>query len=631
MRLTMKTVIASNAGISRGFGLLALICAAAALAQTPDAKPPQSPVPAAPASNEAPQPVATFKAATHLVTVEVVVRDHDGHPVPGLTGKDFQVFEEILPKKKQLPQKIDSVRFVSLADLKAGNQGRPQLPPGIYSNVLSAQKIPVPPTVLLVDGLNSETTALMQVHQQTARMLTSLPEDVPVAVFLMDRSLHLLQSFTTDPKLLREAAGKTLGGNSPGQQMDPLDDPDTLSATLEDVPANQLPPGALAALETFEQETYASTMDIRVRETLDSLRAIARYLAGYPGRKNLLWISSSFPIMLYPGGQEQRLYQDQIDETASALADAKVAVYPMDPGGVKTSSYFDASSRPRRVSDPRSMGQAIDREDTKRISSQESMQELAEQTGGRICVNNNDIADCVKTAVNDGSSYYELGYYPESGDWHGEFHRIVVKTVQSGVHLAYRSGYFATADASPVDSAKGQPTQADPRLQQAVCHDLLISTSIVLMARSLPTDQPDLAKFFLAIDTRALTFPPSEDGGHNLSITVAACSFDKTGKPLQYSQENVALKLTSPQFDSINAHHGVTHVLAIQPKPDTARVRLLVRDGFSGLMGSVEVPYESAAKTPATPAAAPNNNGRPRPSLNAPAPTPSVPAAPQSQ
>jgi VWFA-related protein len=262
------------------------------IASAQEAKPPQP--------NEPSQPVATFKAAARLVTVEVVVRDHDGHPVPGLTAKDFQVFEELLPKKKQLPQKITAVQFVSLADRKAGNQGRPSLPPGIYSNALSVQKIPVPPTVLLMDGLNSASSALMQMHQQTAHMLASLPEDVPVGVFLMDRNLHLLQSFTTDPRLLREAAGKTLAGNSPGQQLDPLDDPTALSATLEDVPANQLPPGALAALTEFEQETYASTMDIRVRETLDSLRAIARYLGGYPGRKNLLWVSSSFPSCSTP-------------------------------------------------------------------------------------------------------------------------------------------------------------------------------------------------------------------------------------------------------------------------------------------------------------------------------------------
>jgi VWFA-related protein len=615
MAAIMKTRLNSQGAFLSAACLFVLICAA----QSQDAKPPQA------AANEPSPPVTTFKVATHLVTVEVVVRDHDGHPVPGLSDKDFQVFEELLPKKKQLPQKITAVQFVSLEGMKAGNQGRPNLPPGIYSNALSVQKLPVPPTVLLMDGLNSATSAMMQVHQQTAHMLASLPDDVPVAVFLMDRNLHLLQSFTTEPKLLRGAAAKTLGGNSPGQEMDPLDDPNALSATLEDVPANQLPPGALAALQEFEKETYASTMDIRVRETLDSLRAIARYLGGYPGRKNLLWISSSFPIMLYPGSTEQRMYGDQIDEVANALADAKVAVYPMDPSGVKTSAYFDASSRPRRPGDPTSMGKTLGREETNRISSQDSMKELAEQTGGRICLNNNDIADCVKTAVNDGSSYYELGYYPEAGDWHGEFHRIVVKTTQPGVHLAYRAGYYARSEAIPAEVEKGKPEQADLGLQRAACHDLLISTSIVLMARALPVDQPERSKYFVAIDTGSLTLPAADGGGHNISLTVAACSFDKTGTPLQYLQENVGTKLTDQQYNAVVARHGVTHVVVLQSKPEVTRVRLLVRDVFSGLMGSVEVPLAEQAKASATPAVPIN---KVRPTLKDPSPDTNVPPEP---
>ena len=115
-----------------------------------------------------------------------------------------------------------AIRKATLA-LKAGNQGRQQLPQGIYSNVLSAQKIPVPPTVLLMDGLNSGTTALMQVHQQTARMLTSLPEDVPVAVFLMDRNLHLLQSFTTDPNTLEVIGPASFVSRVRSVQTDPID------------------------------------------------------------------------------------------------------------------------------------------------------------------------------------------------------------------------------------------------------------------------------------------------------------------------------------------------------------------------------------------------------------------------
>src|SRR5258708_16157688 len=38
----------------------------------------------------------TVKVATRLVSLEVVVRDHQGHPLPGLTAKDFEVTEQIV-------------------------------------------------------------------------------------------------------------------------------------------------------------------------------------------------------------------------------------------------------------------------------------------------------------------------------------------------------------------------------------------------------------------------------------------------------------------------------------------------------------------------------------------------------
>ena len=123
--------------------------------------------------------------------------------------------------------------------------------------------------------------------------------------------------------------------------------------------------------------------------------------------------------------------------------DAKIAIYPLDPGGVRTQSAFEASARVRRPSSGASIGQQIQTEDTIRQGAQRVMTDLADQTGGRVCLNDNDLGDCVKKAVDDASSYYELGYYPDAGDWRGEYHRITVKTTQPGVHLSYRQGYYA--------------------------------------------------------------------------------------------------------------------------------------------------------------------------------------------
>ena len=126
--------------------------------------------------------------------------------------------------------------------------------------------------------------------------------------------------------------------------------------------------------------------------------------------------------------------------TADALAVAKVAVYPMDPAGLQTQSMFQASARMRGnpVTGQHSIGRQIQREDQSRFNRQASMETLAEQTGGIVCINNNDLGDCVRKAVNDGSSFYEIAYYPDFSDWHGEFHKIIVKS--TNLEHAWRIG-----------------------------------------------------------------------------------------------------------------------------------------------------------------------------------------------
>jgi len=557
----------------------------------------QPPNPPASATPTTPPPAATFKATSRMVTVEVVAKDHHGQPISGLTADDFEVSEQISGKREQHPQKIAAFRAVSVAELAAHDRGKLNLPPGVYTNLAAMDKVPVPPTVLLVDGLNTDRASQMQVHRQMIKMLASIPDDVPVAVFLLGRGLKLVQNFTTDPKLLKAAIQKAASVEADNAtQVEPIDDPDALSAFLEDSPS--LPEGSITAIEQFERETYAFQMDTRVRKTLDALRAIARHVAGYPGRKNLLWISSSFPIAINPdvdlGWAGFRAYSDQMASVTSALADAKVAVYPMDPAGLQVQSMFQASARMRGnpVTGQHSVGRQIEREDQSRFNRQQSMEVLADQTGGIVCINNNDLGDCVRKAVNDGSSFYEIAYYPNSSEWHGEFHKIIVKTKKSGTRLAYRQGYYAR----PVGDAKAE-------LQEATCVDLLTSTSVLMVAKSYPTEKPGTIRYAMAIDPSTVSFATQADGSRELALSVGVCTFDKTGKPIQFLQDSVDAKLTDKQFAAIQAQHGFPHAVIFTPGPETAAVRLLVRDVATGEMGSVNLPYTETAAAVTLPTA----------------------------
>jgi VWFA-related protein len=601
------------------------------------------------AKPETTAPTTVFRSTTRLVTIDVVAKDKHGHMVPGLTAQDFQVFEQVPPKHGDQEQKIANFLAVSPeAILAESKQQQLRMPTGVYSNLVTT-RLTVPPTILLLDGLNSEGDSGTQARHQMVKMLASLPPNTPVAVFILGHDLVLLQSFTRDPALLRDAAQKIMNTNldNGGLGVDPHDDAMSLSNQVNDMfgsddeappsapSSNTAAPGSapmaagvasapggalqMQEIRNFEKEIFAADTDMRVRETVDALRAIARNVSGYPGRKNLIWISTSFPMTIEPDANAAnntsltgtRNYRDLVALATNALADAKVSVYPVNPAGLQTQSFFMATKAPTSVTygtQPNTEARTLNRESEARFSTEESMNEVAEQTGGKVCINNNDLGDCVKTAVEEGSTYYELGYYPDASKWHGEFHRIIVKSKRSGVELTFRQGYFArTSDSDMKEIEKDKDKSGnDPQLQQTACRDLLTSTSVLVVAQALAPDKPGQAKYFLNIDARMMTFTPGDDGKRDLKMDVAMCTFDRSGKPLQYFQEHVDQKFAEADYAALR---GVPHAISFAPHPDTARIRMVVRDVASGEIGSLNVPFalaNPAAAVTSSPAAPPS-------------------------
>jgi VWFA-related protein len=562
-----------------------------------------------------------LKVTTRLVTIDVVARDHHGNPIRDLKQDDFEIFEQT--GSHRTAQQISSFRLLdrSLAKTPEVQRAALQIPAGVFTNLVTTQKLAAPPTILLVDGLNTDPTVQLQTRKKMVELLASAPTDIPLAVFLLGRELRLLQTFTTDSKLLKEAAQRAMSNEGATLQVkDPRDDPFSNTSLMEEMAGaegqNDIPGGpptggsnsasllAMKALnlQRFEKERYAESTDVRVRLTLQALKAIARHLSGYPGRKNLIWISSAFPLLiapdvnapLYARFEGMRNYGDEISGVASALTDAQIAVYPVDPAGIQTQQQFDAATR-ARVENPFSEGAALNRESTVRFSNQESMQDLAHQTGGQVCLNDNDISECITRAIDDGSSYYEITYYPADADWHGEFRKIRVKTRRSGVQLAFREGYFARASDSNISGNK--PKDMDERVMHAACNDFLSATSILMSAKAVPADQSGQAKYFLAIDPNALSFSLPESGVRALHLELGVCMFNAHGLPLQYFRQSVEQKFNDSEYKA-TIGSGITHTISLVPKPETARVRLLVCDTATGMIGSVDIPYSTLTTAP---------------------------------
>src|SRR5262249_40438117 len=153
--------------------------------------------------------------------------------------------------------------------------------------------------------------------------------------------------------------------------------------------------------------------------TLSAMRSLSRILSGVPGRKNVVWVTAAFPFSLIPedrvmseaemaeslptisqlgvgtrasgsvASTQRQSHAQEIREAASELANAQVAIYPVDARGLVSGMEATIEDAPaRRIDDP------VDAA-TLRISdvtaSQETMREMARETGGVAYVNQNDI------------------------------------------------------------------------------------------------------------------------------------------------------------------------------------------------------------------------------------------------
>lgn len=520
--------------------------------------------------------------------MDVVATDSHGNTIRGLKQEDFQVFDEHSGQ-----QKLVRFEFVdAVANAKAAGAAPPTLPPYVFSNV---QSIPmtVPPTVILLDALNTDIVKQMEVRRDMILFVKKLPSDTPVAVFLLGHTLHMLQNFTTNPSLLLSAVNQSHRPVTSGVDTMPQDDANNVSNSLRNFGTNT-PESVLQSIEDFEKEEYQMQMDQRVEETADAMKAIAKFLGGYSGRKNLIWFSESFPIWIEPTsdfGSDPFMgstsYSGKVREAAYALTDAQVAVYPVDARALEgPNAYSAANPFNRQTLSGSGFAGALSRDDSMRIDSQATMDEVADETGGKTCKNTNDLAGCVKAALDHSSAYYELAYYPENAKWDGRFHKITVKTQQKGVKFAYRRGYFAT-DAA----AQAQKANPDNLLKQS-CLDALPGTSIAFTAQAVAPEknsaQPDETRYMLNIPVSSLSLDPA-GGLRSLNIRLAICEYTPKGDSFHLYTRDLSRTVPEPVYTSWKMT-GMRNLFDYQAKPENQRLRFAVVDVPSGQIGAIDVP-----------------------------------------
>ena len=242
---------------------------------------------------------ATLKTTVRQVLLDVVVTDRKNHPVSGLRQEDFSILEDGVPQNIIFFEPHTAFSDASAPKLSEA----PALPPNTFVNTSSAtDKLPL--NVLLYDLLNTPLTDQPFARQEIVKFLRNRPAGSRFAIFVLADTLHLVQGFTDDERQLVAAMQRKEANprstlfyqSSAGLQ--------GTSAQFAGNPAlgnDGTAQAMLGRLQNMEQLTRRFYLSRRVEQTLAAFEEIARFLSGLPGRKNLIWLSGSFPANIFPG------------------------------------------------------------------------------------------------------------------------------------------------------------------------------------------------------------------------------------------------------------------------------------------------------------------------------------------
>jgi VWFA-related protein len=490
----------------------------------------------------------TFRATSRLVLVDVVVTAKKGEFVRGLRATDFNVLED--GKLQHL------TAFAEHLGSESPQAAPPiQLPPNQYTNY----NAPPPDhaiTIVLLDMMNTQFTDRMYARQQMLKFLRSMPTGQPIALFALSSNLRMIQGFTQSSDALIAAAKVTVDKDE--------------NAHLQ-TPASAMP------LSQALQNEQSFQLDVRVRATLACLQALAQSVAGYPGRKNLIWLSGDFPIALGPEADTDPhlpsylLYQQEVHETSSLLSSSQIAVYPIDVRGLGLPGGGSSTNS--------------------RTSTQFTMNEIAKETGGEAFYNQNDLKSLMQRSLDEGTNYYTLAYVPENHEWNGNFRKIEVKLATQGVKIRHRTGYYALANQSSDQNDAGRLLAA--AMQPTVPE----STRLIMRVLVLPpTAERKTVSIDFAVNPGDLSFENGDDQRKSTVVDFMAVALDKDLKQAALESNTVNANLRPETYQNV-LKRGFPGHIDLEVKPGKYVLRLGAIDRNSEKIGTVDVPLDVPGET----------------------------------
>ncbi len=459
------------------------------------------------------------------IVIDVVVRDKQGNPIQGLTADDFQIFED------GVRQEVGSLTAVSKPPVTAPEAA--VVPAGSPTDSAGEAAKKAPEVLALVfDRLSADARALAY-NAANQYIGSGKVSNNVVAVFGIDQSLVFHQTFTRDGDAIRDAvrsaSGRSTASFNTTREKAAQSAADLVRAgtALNAMTGNAGPGGAPGAIGGAAADAQFATIQRRMAETFQSLErdeqgyatanalmAVVSAMKVIPGRKSVVFFTEGLAI---PPNVKSR-FESVID----AANRANVSIYPMDAAGLRTlsttketndgvseASAITLARDPTRDVTDRPMMMALEKnEDLLRADPHSGLDTLADQTGGFLIANTNNLRGGFQRIDTDMRNYYVLTYVPTNGSYDGRFRSVDVKVRRNDARVSSRKGYFA------LRATSGAPVLGFEAPAVAILERPKPPNDFPVRALSLrfpDADRPGLVPVLVTVPTASMTFKEIPD------------------------------------------------------------------------------------------------------------------------
>jgi VWFA-related protein len=389
------------------------------------------------------------EARVVLVEVPVNVTDRDGRPVENLTAADFEVFDD---GKKQPITGFEVLDQRGTVHLPA--PGEPPINPAARRHFL-----------ILFDLSFGSPAGVVAARRAARDFVVNRMKELDlgaVATYSTETGIRLLVSFTTDRSQLAYAID-TLGLPSLAEHMS-----DPLGITITP-PRNAMPSGfgfranavganpetgldadVAEALENdiLRQKSLHALYRDRVNRMLNSLGQMALALDSVQGRKHVLFLSEGFDSRELSGATSKGAGAQEAEWTIRGQSwrvdsDARFGSSELKQTMQKALSLFNRSDCVVHAIDIGGLraGPETPGSDTGG-GGQDSLYYIAEETGGELLKNANNLSPAFEKLLERTGLIYILAFQPVRVPETGKFHTLKVRGRDKSWHLSHRTGYY---------------------------------------------------------------------------------------------------------------------------------------------------------------------------------------------